>query len=53
MDSADSTGMVVALQNGFDLMGERPMPDVMEEGEGLKKTRFVCGKPLDSAETLC
>jgi hypothetical protein len=35
MDSADSAGMVVALQDGFDLMGERPMADVMEKGEGL------------------
>ena len=45
--------MVVALQNGFDLMGKRPMADVMEKGESLKKTRFICGKPLDSAESLC
>ena len=35
MDAADSTGMVVALQDRFDLMGERAMPDVVKEGEGL------------------
>ena len=28
------------------------MANVMKEGKGLKKTRFVCGKPLDSAESL-
>ena len=28
------------------------MANVMEEGEGLQKARFVCRKPLDSAEAL-
>ena len=45
--------MVVALQNGFDLMGKRPMADVMEKRKGLKQTCFIRRKPLDSAESLC
>ena len=45
--------MVVALQDGFDLMRKRSMADVVEEGEGLQKARFIRREPLDSAEALC
>ena len=42
MDAADSAGVVVALQDGLDLMGERAVADIMEKGESLQTARFIC-----------